>query len=215
MNCSSRWAESRGTGVSIARRNPAVAGQEVRADGTPESGGTARTQPAQLPAPLAHLANARHGRYVLTSRSTFAHRGAEWADRIEANRAVAYRIHLDTGRGRWYLTASWQRPVVKTIPLETARARGMVGVDTNADHFAAYHLDRHGNPVGDPHRFPYDLSGTAGHRDAQIRHALTRLINWVVRAGVTAIGIEDLDFTPEKTSGNFGVGHLPDAPARP
>ncbi|MCX4538479.1 transposase [Streptomyces sp. NBC_01669] len=158
----------------------------------------------KLPAPLAHLANARHGRYVLTSRIAFAHRGAEWADRITANRAVAYRIHLDTGRGRWYLTASWQRPVVKTIPLETARARAMIGVDTNADHFAAYLLDRHGNPVGDPHRFPYDLSGTAAHCDAQIRHALTRLIHWAKQAGVAAIGIEDLDFTTEKTREKHG-----------
>ncbi|MFE7245636.1 IS200/IS605 family accessory protein TnpB-related protein [Streptomyces sp. NPDC057580] len=158
----------------------------------------------RLPAPLAHLANAQHGRYTLTATVAFAHRGAEWADRITANRAVAYRIHLDTQRGRWYLTASWQRPAVKTIPLETARARGMIGVDTNADHFAAYHLDRHGNPIGGPRRFPYDLSGTASHRDAQIRHALTRLINWAKRVGVAAIGIEDLDFTTEKTREKHG-----------
>ncbi|MGY5036049.1 IS200/IS605 family accessory protein TnpB-related protein, partial [Streptomyces sp. 900116325] len=158
----------------------------------------------KLPAPLAHLANAQHGRYVLASAVAFAHRGAEWADRITTNRAVAYRIHLDTERGRWYLTASWQRPAIQTIPLETARARGMIGVDTNADHFAAYRLDRHGNPVGDPHRFGYDLSGSVGHRDAQIRHALTRLINWAVRAGVGAIGIEDLDFTGEKTREKHG-----------
>ncbi|MCX4537131.1 transposase [Streptomyces sp. NBC_00841] len=158
----------------------------------------------RLPAPLAHLANAQHGRYTLTSTVAFAHRGAEWADRITAHRAVAYRIHLDTERGRWYLTASWQHPAVKTIPLETARARGMIGVDTNADHFAAYRLDRHGNPVGEPHRFGYDLSGSASHRDAQIRHALTRLINWAVRAGVAAIGIEDLDFTTEKTREKHG-----------
>ncbi|MGW1093663.1 IS200/IS605 family accessory protein TnpB-related protein, partial [Streptomyces sp. NPDC002596] len=158
----------------------------------------------RLPAPLAHLANARHGRYTLTSTVAFAHRGAEWADRITAHRAVAYRIHLDTQRGRWYLTASWQRPVVKTIPLETARARGMIGVDTNADHFAAYRLDRHGNPVGNPHRFPYDLTGTTAHRDAQIRHALTRLINWAKSAGVAAIGIENLDFTAEKTREKHG-----------
>ncbi|MFC9246541.1 IS200/IS605 family accessory protein TnpB-related protein [Streptomyces sp. NPDC057136] len=158
----------------------------------------------KLPAPLAHLANAKHGRYILTTRIGFAHRGVEWADRITANRAVAYRIHLDTNRGRWYLTASWQRPVVQTIPLTTAQARGMIGVDTNADHFAAYHLDQHGNPIGNPHRFPYDLSGTAHHRDAQIRHAITRLINWTKRTGVAAIGIEDLDFTPEKTREKHG-----------
>ncbi|MFE7331986.1 IS200/IS605 family accessory protein TnpB-related protein [Streptomyces sp. NPDC057565] len=158
----------------------------------------------RLPAPLAHLANAGHGRYVLTPRIDFAHRGQEWADRITANRAVAYRIHLNVDRGRWYLTASWQRPVVQTIPLETARARGMIGVDTNADHFAAYRLDRHGNPMGDPRRFGFDLSGTAGHRDAQLRHALTRLIHWAVQAGVAAIGIEDLDFTTEKTREKHG-----------
>ncbi|MCJ0869996.1 IS200/IS605 family accessory protein TnpB-related protein [Streptomyces sp. AP-93] len=158
----------------------------------------------KLPAPLTHLANATHGRYVLACRIAFAHRGVEWADRIEANRAVAYRIHLDVARGRWYLTASWQYPVVQTVPLATARAKGMVGVDTNADHFAAYQLDPHGNPVGEPQRFPYDLSGTADHRDAQIRHAITQVLHWARQVGVNAIAIEDLDFTTEKTREKHG-----------
>ncbi|WP_405937653.1 transposase [Streptomyces sp. NBC_00726] len=158
----------------------------------------------KLPAPLAHLANSAHGRYTLTCTVGFAHRGAEWADRIEANRAVACRIHYDTGRGRWYLTASWQRPVVQTLSLEAARAGGVIGVDTNAGHFAAYRLDPHGNPVGNPRRFGYDLSGTAAHRDAQVRHALTRLLHWARRTGVTAIAIEDLDFGAEKTREKHG-----------
>ncbi|MFC8537262.1 IS200/IS605 family accessory protein TnpB-related protein [Streptomyces sp. NPDC057249] len=158
----------------------------------------------KLPAPLAHLANSAHGRYTLTTPVGFAHRGAEWADRVEGNRAVAYRIHYDAGRDRWYLTASWQRPVVQTVPLEAARAGGVIGVDTNADHFAAYRLDAHGNPVGEPHRFPYDLSGTAAHRDAQVRHALTRLLHWAKQTGVTAIAIEDLDFGAEKTREKHG-----------
>ena len=158
-----------------------------------------RSSRRPLPAPLPDLANAKHGRYVLASKVAFAHRGQEWADRINANRAVAYRIHLDVERGRWYLTASWQHAVVKTVPLDTARANGMVGVDTNADHFAAYRLDAHGNPVGDPMRFHYDLSGTADHRDAQIRHAITRILHWAKGCGVAAIAIEDLDFTAEKT----------------
>lgn len=101
----------------------------------------------RLPAPLAHLANAEHGRYVLSCRVAFAHRGAEWRDRVEANQAVAYRIHYEPGRGRWYLTASWQRPVARPVPLEAARAGGVIGVDTNADHFAAYRLDACGNPA--------------------------------------------------------------------
>ncbi|MFD0154270.1 IS200/IS605 family accessory protein TnpB-related protein [Streptomyces sp. NPDC055721] len=158
----------------------------------------------KLPAPLAHLANAKNGRYVLTSKLAFKHRGQEWRDRIDDNRAVAYRIHYDAPRGRWYLTASWQRPVVRTIPLETARDKGMIGVDTNADHFAAYQLDAHGNPTGEPHRFSYDLRGSADHRDAQIRHAITQVLHWAKRAGVAAIAIENLDFATEKTREKHG-----------
>ncbi|GGX04601.1 transposase [Streptomyces lomondensis] len=157
----------------------------------------------KLPAPLAHLANAAHGRYVLATRVVFAHRGEQWADRIQANRAVAYRIHEDTGRSRWYLTASWTIPPVRTVPLEAARAGGLIGVDTNADHLAAWRLDTHGNPVGAPLRFGYDLTGTTQHRDAQIRHALIRLLHFAKRHGL-AIAVENLDFAAEKTREKHG-----------
>ena len=157
----------------------------------------------KLPALLAHLANAPHGRYVLAAKVSFAHRGEQWADRVAANRAVAYRIHEDTQRGRWYLTASWTIPPVKTVPLATARTGGLVGVDTNADHLAAWRLDAHGNPVGQPLRFGYDLTGTTSHRDAQVRHALIRLLHWAARHGL-AIAIEDLDFATEKTRERHG-----------
>ncbi|WP_405525475.1 transposase [Streptomyces canus] len=149
----------------------------------------------KLPAPLAHLANAPHGRYLLDATVAFRHRGQEWLDRITVNRAVAYRIHHDVVRGRWYVTASWQRAATPVLPLEAALARGVVGVDMNDDHLAAWHLDVHGNPVGEPQRFYYDLTGTAQHRDAQIRHALTRLLHHTRRCGAAAIAIEDLDFT--------------------
>ncbi|MGI5376351.1 IS200/IS605 family accessory protein TnpB-related protein [Streptomyces sp. CA-251387] len=157
----------------------------------------------KLPAPLAHLANAPYGRYVLAARASFPHRGAQWRDRVSTNRAVAYRIHEDVQRGRWYLTASWTIPPVTTVLLEAAREGGLVGVDTNADHLAAWRLDEHGNPVGEPLRFEYDLSGTADHRDAQVRHALIRLLHWAKRHGL-AIAIEDLDFTTEKTREKHG-----------
>jgi IS605 OrfB family transposase len=149
----------------------------------------------RLPAALAHLANAPHGRYVLDATVAFRHRGQEWLDRVTANRAVAYRIHHDPVRGRWYVTASWQRAAVPVLPLQAALAKGVVGVDMNDDHLAAWHLDVHGNPVGEPRRFVYDLSGTTAHRDAQIRHALTRLLHDTRRSGAAAIAIEDLDFT--------------------
>lgn len=158
----------------------------------------------KLPAPLAHLATARHSRYVLAAWVAFTHGGNEWADRIEDSRAVAYHIHLAVARGRWSLTASWQKPVTKTLPLEAARAAGMIGVDTNADHFAAYLLDAHGNPVGNPHRFLYGLTGPAGHRDAQVRHAITQLLHWANGCGVKAIGLENLDFAAEKAREKHG-----------
>ncbi|MCT9080893.1 transposase [Streptomyces fulvoviolaceus] len=158
----------------------------------------------KLPAPLMELANAPHGRYVLACRVRFPHRGQEWADRVETNRAVAYRIHYDTARGRWYVTASWQIPVAKTIPITAALTHGVIGVDMNADHLAAWRLDTHGNPTGTPHRFFYDLTDTADHRDAQVRHALTRLLNWARTCGVKAIAVEDLDFAAEKTREKHG-----------
>ncbi|MFD5661828.1 IS200/IS605 family accessory protein TnpB-related protein, partial [Streptomyces hirsutus] len=83
-------------------------------------------------------------------------------------------------------------------------ADGVIGVDMNADHLAAWRLDVHGNPTGSPRRFCYDLSGTAGHRDAQLRHALTRLLHWARACGVQAIAVEDLDFTAEKTREKHG-----------
>ncbi|MER5757584.1 hypothetical protein [Streptomyces sp. NPDC002088] len=61
----------------------------------------------KLPTAPAHLANAPHGRYVLDATVAFAHRGGEWLDRITNSRAVAYRIHHDVTRSRWYVTASW------------------------------------------------------------------------------------------------------------
>ncbi|WP_435108636.1 IS200/IS605 family accessory protein TnpB-related protein [Nocardiopsis synnemataformans] len=158
----------------------------------------------RLPAPLAHLANAAHGRYVLSCRVAFAHRGTEWADRVEADGAVAYRIHLDAGRNRWYVSASWTPAPVPQVPWEAALAHGAVGVDANADHLAAWQLDTHGNPIGNPRRFAFDLSGNSQHRDAQVRHALSRLLRWATGCGVRAIAVEDLDFAREKTREKHG-----------
>ena len=138
-----------------------------------------------------------------TARAAFAHRGEQWADRVQTNRAVAYRVHEDVDRGRWYLTASWTIPPARTVPLEAARTQGLVGVDTNADHLAACRLDAHGNPLGAPLRFGYDLTGTTAHRDAQIRHALIRLLHWAQRHHL-AIAVEDLDFAGEKTREKYG-----------
>jgi IS605 OrfB family transposase len=158
----------------------------------------------RLPTPLVHLANAPHGRYVLSGTVEFAHRGGEWADRVTANRAVAYRIHFSPDKQRWYLDAAWQRTQIPTVPLEALRTGEVVGVDMNADHLAAWRLDGHGNPIGAPRTFGYDLSGGADRRDAQVRHALTRLLHWATNTGITAIAVEDLDFTDSTTREKHG-----------
>jgi IS605 OrfB family transposase len=170
---------------------------------------TIRVTPAgevsvRLPAPLAHLANAAHGRYVLTGTVAFAHRGQEWADRVSVNQAVAYRIHFSPDKQRWYLDAAWRRKQAQTVPLESLRECELVGVDMNADHLAAWRLDPHGNPVGAPRTFGYDLCGGAEHRDAQVRHALTRLLHWVTNNAIEAIAVEDLDFTDSTSREKHG-----------
>lgn len=158
----------------------------------------------RLPAPLTHLANAPHGRYELRGRIAFAHRGSEWRDRVAANRAIAYRIHYIPSSGRWYLDASWRQEDIAFALPAVLRAGGVIGIDLNADHLAAWWLDVHGNPVSRPRTFTYNLSGTTDHRDAQVRHALTRLLHWVAQTGARAIAVEDLDFTASKTREHHG-----------
>lgn len=192
-----RWQAARMFLAADGESGKQCGNETIRVTGTGELS-------IRLPAALAHLANAAHGRYVLDATVTFTHRSDEWSDRIAANRAVAYRIHLDAVRGRWYLTASWKRSSVPTLPLPAALARGVVAVDMNDGHLAAWRLDAHGNPVGEPRRFRFDLSGSVQHRDAQLRHALIRLLHYARRCGVTAIAIEDLDFEGGKSRESGG-----------
>ncbi|WP_369149477.1 hypothetical protein [Streptomyces sp. R44] len=197
-------------GIGMLRHRLSLPVGEKGSRGRPGGGNeTIRVTPdgeisIRLPAPLAGLANAKHGRYVLAAKVSFSHRGEEWRDRVAENRAVAYRIHLDVVRGRWYLDASWTRKALPVVPLATLRAGGVAGVDMNADHLAAWQSDAHGNPTGQPGRFDYDLTGSTGHRDAQLRHALTRLLHWAQVTGVQAVAIEDLDFTDSTTREKHG-----------
>lgn len=158
----------------------------------------------KLPAALAHLANAPRGRYQLAVPVRFSYRGGEWADRVHANRAVAYTVTFDPERSRWYLTAAWQPAPVPQVTLGQAIAGGCIGVDTNDDHYAAWLLDPDGNPIGRPKRFGYDMAGTCDHRDAQIRHATSRLLRWAASVGVKTIAFENLDFSDGKTREKHG-----------
>jgi IS605 OrfB family transposase len=82
----------------------------------------------------------------------------------------------------------------------------VVGVDLNDGHLALRRLDEHGNPVGRPERIGVDLSGSSARRDAQVRHAITRLIHYTGRHGIDTIAVEDLDFADARATGRETMG---------
>jgi len=165
-----------------------------------------------LPASLGHLANRPRRRYRLSCLARFQHRGEDWAAQIAVG-AVAYTILFSPERRRWYLDASWTKAPSPPVALEEATANGVVAVDFNADHLACWILDVAGNPTGRPSRIPLDLSGSSLRRDAQLRHAVSRLIRTARTANVGAIAIEDLGFdettrSRERHGRNRGFRHL-------
>jgi IS605 OrfB family transposase len=166
----------------------------------------------RLPTPLEHLANARRGRYVLSGKAQFAYRGDEWLARITGGRPVSYAITRKPGRLGVYVTAAW---VLETESFGTGpqaqdsgvRAAGpVVGVDLNDGHLAVRRLDLHGNPVGRPERIEFSLAGSATRRDAQVRHAITKLIRYARRHGISAVAVEDLNFADARATGRETMG---------
>lgn len=111
-----------------------------------------------------------------------------------------------------YLTAAWAtRPETPgtgpEAPGSEVRATGpVVAVDLNDGHLAVRRLDSHGNPAGKPARIEFDLTGSAARRDAQVRHAITRLIHYCLRHGTGTIAIEDLDFADARQTGRETMG---------
>jgi IS605 OrfB family transposase len=168
----------------------------------------------RLPIPLEHLANAARGRYVLSGAAVFCHRGGEWAARIAGGRSVAYTIGCRPGRAGRYLTASWATPGDNAAAAaacveddgEVCAAGPLVGVDLNDGHLAIRRLDGHGNPVGHAVRIDIDCTGPSSRRDAQVRHAITRLIHYTRRHQLETIAVEDLDFADARTLGRETMG---------
>jgi hypothetical protein len=167
----------------------------------------------RLPKPLEHLANAPHGRYVLSGKAVFAYRADEWQARITGGKSMSYAITRKPGRAGRYLTAAWACPpttsdaICAQSPHGDVRACGpVVGVDLNDGHLALRRLDEHGNPIGRPERIDIDLSGSSARRDAQVRHAITRLIHYTQCHGVDTVAVEDLDFADARTIGRETMG---------
>ena len=168
----------------------------------------------RLPKPVEHLANAARGRFVLAGVAAFSHRGDQWADRITGGNSIQYTISRRPGRGGVYLTGSWAIPALPSWAGHASCGPGddvvtagtVVGVDLNDGHIAARRLDEHGNPVGAARRINIDLTGSTGRRDAQVRHAITQLLRYTRRHGITTIAIEDLNFADARATGRETMG---------
>ncbi|MEU5427281.1 hypothetical protein AB0H73_17010 [Streptomyces olivoreticuli] len=161
-----------------------------------------------LPEPLRHLANAPRGRYQLSCTVQFSHRRDEWLDRVTVNRAVRYDFVYDPVRGRWYLDASWcaDKAVLPTPEEIRDFDERTIGIDLNADHLAAYVLDPHGNPIGQPHTIPLDLIGPALQRDGRLRDAISQLIKLARQHGCAGIVVENLNFDDARSTGRERMG---------
>ena len=128
--------------------------------------------------------------------------------------SVSYTITRRPGRASRYLTASWAIP---SVPYWVGRddcaagddvhAEGpVVGVDLNDGHLAVRRLDTHGNPIGAAERIDIDLTGSAARRDAHVRHAVTTLLHYARRHGITTLAVEDLDFADARVTGRETLG---------
>jgi IS605 OrfB family transposase len=152
-----------------------------------------------LPPSLGDLANQPRRRYRLSCLAEFHHHAEDWSAQSVGG-AVAYTIWFSPERRRWYLDASWTSAPKPYAAMEQAAANGVLAVDFNADHLACWIVDRAGNPTGKPSRIPLDLVGSGPRRDAQLRHAVSRLIRLARARDVHAIAVEDLRFDDRVTS---------------
>lgn len=161
----------------------------------------------RLPVALEHLANAPRGRYVLDAKAVFKYRGDEWQQQMQTG-AVSYEFRRVPGRKGVYLTASWgTKPNADAAAGIPERLEGSaIGVDLNDGFLAVRRLDRFGNPVGRRIRIPVDIYGSSDRTDAQVRHAITRLIHAARRFGLTQIAVENLNFTDARETGRETMG---------
>jgi hypothetical protein len=163
----------------------------------------------KLPAPLAHLANAAHGRYRLSCPVTFTYRGEEVAAQA-ATGAVRYDVSYDPARKRWYIDASWKTVPVAPPGLDDLRQHPVVAADVNAGHLAVAVLDACGNPLGSPFTIRLDLAGLpASTRDGRLRAAISQILATARSHGARAVVIENLDFAQARAEGREHAGGRP------
>ena len=163
----------------------------------------------KLPAPLAHLANCRHGRYRLSCPVGFPYRGEEVAAQA-ATGAIRYDISYDSGKNRWHLDASWTFSPQDQASLHELRHSPVLAADLNIGHLATWVINPSGNPAGLPQTLPLDLAGLpAATRDGRLRAAISELISVAKANSCAAIVVENLDFTQVRAEGQERSGRHP------
>ncbi len=168
---------------------------------TPHSGDE-YTVTIRLPAPLSHLSNtpARTPTYRLSAAVQWYQLAGEWNAQASFDRAVGYAIRLDPNRERWYISASWFLPPKENRGVKDAAKSGRcLAIDVNSGHVDARILDVHGNPIGRPIRKNIPEKGSSAHGLGALREAVSQLVKWAQRQGVTVIAIEKLNFTDIRT----------------
>jgi hypothetical protein len=197
-----RWEAARWFLTADGEADKRLANETIRWD--PD----AHTLEVRLPQPLAHLANAEHGRYRI-GHVRFPYRGDEVAAQTRTG-AVRYDISYHPDKDRWYLDASWMTLAAPPVEIEQLRHGPVVAVDVNAGHLAAVVLDRSGNPVGAPCTVRLDLAGVAASvRDGRLRSAISALLRLAKRHGAHAVVVEDLDFADARDEGRERSGRRP------
>jgi IS605 OrfB family transposase len=150
----------------------------------------------------------RFGSHVVIGEPIgFTHRGAEWADRVAARRAVRYDLTFDPARDRWYLDASWKTAPEPPPELDELRGHRVLGTDLNDGHLAGCVLDGSGNPIGAPASFEMHTAGLrASRRDGRVRAAITAVLDHAQHHNCAAIVVENLDFTDARVTGRETLG---------
>ncbi|MDA8295323.1 MAG: hypothetical protein M0004_01830 [Actinomycetota bacterium] len=195
-----RWRAERLFLRADGEKTKRLGNETIRFD--PSSG----TLELRLPEALAHLANRPRSRYVLSCPVAFSYRSDEVAAQ-SADGAIAYGVSYDAAKRRFCLDASWTFKDEQVPSPEELAEHNLLGVDLNADHLAAFVLDRFGNPVGSPHTVSLVLEGLAtSTRDARIRQAISELIAIARSSDARAIAVEDLDFTAAKATSRETLG---------
>lgn len=192
-----RWADARMFLTADGEGGKRFGNETIRVD-------TSGVLTIKVPAALVGELGTTH-LTITTAVTLNTHRGDQWAMRIEQDQAIRYDLHRDD-RGRWYLDASWGYGRTPTVPLDVLGAQRTLGVDLNNGHVDAAVIDTYGNVVGTPQRIGYAIVGTTSHRDAQVRHVVTRLIHQAKAAGCASISIENLGFADARATGRETMG---------